>query len=161
MCLFVWTIIYVISLLGLQTLERDARQLIWLSIAFIILFIAYYGMRAPNLFRIKSLRLSQKHSQSKLTKADLDQLKVELETIMVSKRPYLNRKFLKAELAEMLGINNPELARLLYERIGMNFFGLVQEVGFNSKTTFNKAFKNLIGLSPSEYFSQAQDINIR
>lgn len=186
-CLLVWTIIYIISLLGLQTLERDARQLIWLSIAFIILFIAYYGMIAPDLFRIKSLQLSQKYSQSKLTNADLDQLKVELENIMVSKKPYLNRKLLKAELAEMLGINNPELARLLNERIGMNFFdfvnyyrikefivlartdkaqnltffGLAQEVGFNSKTTFNKSFKNLIGLSPSEYFSQAQDINIQ
>ncbi|WP_422862024.1 helix-turn-helix domain-containing protein [Flagellimonas sp. W118] len=186
-CLLVWTIIYVISLLGLQTLERDARQLIWLSIAFIILFIAYYGMIAPDLFRIKSLQLSQKYSQSKLTNADLDQLKVKLENIMVSKKPYLNRKLLKAELAEMLGINNPELARLLNERIGMNFFdfvnyyrikefivlaradkaqnltffGLAQEVGFNSKTTFNKSFKNLIGLSPSEYFSQAQDINIQ
>jgi AraC-like DNA-binding protein len=78
----------------------------------------------------------------------------------------------------MLGISNPELARLLNERIGMNFFdfinyyrikefialaksdkaqnltlfGVAQEAGFNSKTTFNKSFKNLMGTSPSTYF---------
>lgn len=186
-CLFVWVVIYGISLFGQQILERNARQLIWLSIAFIILFIAYYGMIAPDLFRIQSLQISQKYSQSKLSNSDLDRLKEQLENIMVSKKPYLNRKLLKAELAEMLGINNPELARLLNERIGMNFFdfvnyyrikefialvrtdkaqhltffGLAQEVGFNSKTTFNKSFKNLIGVSPSQYFSQARDIDLQ
>ena len=80
----------------------------------------------------------------------------------------------------MLGISNPELARLLNERIGMNFFnfvnyyrikefielaktdkakgftffGLAQEAGFNSKTTFNKAFRSLMGTSPSAYFGK-------
>ena len=33
------------------------------------------------------------------------------------------------------------------------FFGLAQEAGFNSKTTFNKSFRKLMGASPSEYFS--------
>ncbi|WP_432264962.1 AraC family transcriptional regulator [Croceitalea rosinachiae] len=31
-------------------------------------------------------------------------------------------------------------------------FVLEQEAGFNSKTTFNKSFKNLMGTSPSRYF---------
>jgi len=179
-CLFVWTVIYIISLIGLETLERDARQFIWLGIAFIILFIAYYGMIAPELFRIPSIQLSQKYVQSKLSHDDLDALKTQLESMMMVKKPYLNNKLMKAELAEMLGISNPELARLLNERIGMNFFdfvnyyrikefislakndkaqnltffGLAQEAGFNSKTTFNKSFKNLMGKSPSEYLSQ-------
>ena len=92
----------------------------------------------------------------------------------------LNNKLLKTELAQMLGVNNPELARLLNENIGMNFFeyvnyyrikefvflaktekakqltffGLAQEAGFNSKTTFNKSFKKLMGVSPSAYFDK-------
>jgi len=78
----------------------------------------------------------------------------------------------------MLDVSNPELARLLNESIGMNFyeyinyyrikefihlanfdkaqqftfFGLAQEAGFHSKTTFNKSFKKLMGVSPSAYF---------
>ncbi len=178
-CLLVWIGLYVISFLGLETIEREARQFIWLGIAFIILFIAYHGMIAPGLFRIQSLNISQKYSQSKLSHTDLDRLKTQLENLMIAKKPYLNSKLLKAELATMLGISNPELARLLNERIGMNFFdfvnyyrtkefiilaktekakeltffGLAQEAGFNSKTTFNKAFRSLMGASPSAYFN--------
>ncbi|WP_350290530.1 helix-turn-helix domain-containing protein [uncultured Croceitalea sp.] len=177
-CLLVWIGIYLTSLFGNETLERDARKFIWLGIAFIVLFIAYYGMLAPDLFRIQSYNHTQKYSQSKLNHTDLDTLKTQLEQMMIAKKPYLNNKLMKAELASMLGVSNPELARLLNERIGMNFFdfvnyyrikefislaktdkakeltffGLAQEAGFNSKTTFNKSFKNLMGVAPSEYF---------
>lgn len=34
----------------------------------------------------------------------------------------------------------------------MTLFGLAQEVGFNSKTTFTNAFKRLMGTTPSQYF---------
>ncbi|MFK7812401.1 MAG: helix-turn-helix domain-containing protein [Maribacter sp.] len=179
-CLLVWVSMYLISLLGTESLERETRKFIWLGIAFIILFIAYYGMIAPELYRLESLNLPQKYSQSKLSNKDLNQLKTQLERMMMAKKPYLNTKLMKAELATMLGISNPELARLLNERIGMNFFdfvnyyrikefidlaktdkakeltffGLAQEAGFNSKTTFNKAFRSLMGTSPSAYFSK-------
>ena len=179
-CLLVWIGIYFLSLFGPSAIERDARQFIWLGIAFIILFIAYYGIITPDLFKVQSLNFSQKYSQSKLSNNDLDILKTQLEQMMTAKKPYLNTKLMKAELATMLGISNPELARLLNERIGMNFFdfvnyyrikefielgktnkakeltffGLAQEAGFNSKTTFNKAFRSLMGTSPSAYFSK-------
>lgn len=179
-CLLVWISLYFVSLFGPDTIELEARKFIWLGIAFIILFIAYYGMIAPDLFRIQSLNLSQKYSQSKLDHKDLDLLKTQLELMMTAKKPYLNTKLMKAELATMLGISNPELARLLNERIGMNFFdfvnyyrikefialattnkakeltffGLAQEAGFNSKTTFNKSFRSLMGTSPSVYLNE-------
>ncbi len=178
-CLLVWVTVYCISLFGFDMLERNARHFIWLSIAFIVLVIAYYGMISPDIFRIKSFEAVQKYAQSKLTTADLNKLKTELDILMEEKKPYLNNKLLKAELAEMLGVSNPELARLLNENIGMNFFeyvnyyrirefvelaknekaknltffGLAQEAGFNSKTTFNKSFKKLMGTSPSAYFN--------
>ena len=179
-CLLVWIGMYFISLFGPETIEQESRKFIWLGIAFIILFIAYYGMIVPDVFRIQSFNLSRKYSQSKLSHKDLDTLKTELEDMMADKKPYLNTKLMKAELATMLGISNPELARLLNERIGMNFFdfvnyyrikefialaktdkakeltffGLAQEAGFNSKTTFNKSFRSLMGTSPSAYFSK-------
>lgn len=177
--LLVWTTLYVISIIGYDRTERDARPIIWLAMAFAILFIAYYGLLAPQVFKISVIEKNQKYAQSKLTAEDLDKLKDQLNQLMVDKKPYLNNKLLKAELAEMLGTSNPELARLLNENIGMNFFeyvnyyrikefvalantekaqqltffGLAQEAGFNSKTTFNKSFKKLMGTSPTEYFN--------
>lgn len=191
-CLIAWVTFYLLSFTGNDMIERSARQFIWLSLAFIILFIAYYGMTAPELYRFsptistpESLfpspaKGTPKYAKSKLDAADLDALKDKLEGIMREKKPFLNRKLMKAELAAMLGVSNPEIARLLNERIGMNFFeyvnyyrimefvelaqkeeakqltfyGLAQEAGFNSKTTFNKSFKKLMGTTPKEYFLQ-------
>lgn len=98
---------------------------------------------------------------------------------MLEKKPYLNKKLLKAELSDLLGISGPELARLLNEGFGMNFFEFVnyyrikefiklaesqntqnltfaaiaEDAGFNSKATFNKAFREIMGKTPREYFS--------
>ncbi len=180
LCFLCWIVVFFISLFGDQMTERTAREFIWLGIAFIILFIAYYGIREPDLYQVASLLPSKKYAQSKLSIKDLDLLKSRLDQLMEEKKPYLNRKLLKAELAEMLGISNPEMARLLNEKVGMNFFeyvnyyrikefielaktdkaktltffGLAQEAGFNSKTTFNKSFKNLMGTSPKEYLDK-------
>lgn len=179
LCLLTWVIIYFISFFGYDMIEIDSRKAIWLSIAFIILFIAYYSMTEPAIFKENPIAVVQKYTQSKLSVADLDRLKMTLDQLMEDKKPYLNGKLLKAELAEMMGVSNPELARLLNERIGMNFFeyvnyfrikefirlaksekaksmtffGLAQEAGFNSKTTFNKSFKKLMGQTPKEYLA--------
>ncbi|GAA3523550.1 hypothetical protein GCM10022393_43040 [Aquimarina addita] len=179
-CFIVWSILYVTSLFGFEMLERNARPYLWLLLTFIILFITYYGMVYPDVLQIGVTTNEKKYSQSKLKNEDLDRLKQTLDDLMIEKKPYLNNKLLKAELASMLGVSNPELARLLNERIGMNFFeyvnyyrikefievhkserakqltfyGMAQESGFNSKTTFNKSFKKLMGQSPSDYFNQ-------
>ena len=183
LCLAFWVSFYFISMFGFEMIERNARNYIWVSIALIILYITYYTIKEPELFRVKEKLVQKKYSQSKLTNADLNQLKARLDQLMEERKPYLNRNLMKADLAEMLGVNNPEVARLLNEQIGMNFFeyvnyfrirefielaktekaktltffGLAQEAGFNSKTTFNKSFKKIMGTSPSEYF--AQEIN--
>ncbi len=179
LCLLIWTILLVTSLFGFDMLERNARPYIWIVLTLIILFVTYYGMVAPHVLRIIPELPEPKYNRSKLSIAELELLKVQLDTLMLEKKPYLNSKLMKSDLAEMLGVNNPELARLLNENIGMNFFeyvnyyrikefvalaktekaqqltfyGLAQEAGFNSKTTFNKAFKKLMGTSPSAYFN--------
>ncbi|MEP3210199.1 MAG: helix-turn-helix domain-containing protein [Maribacter sp.] len=181
-CLLVWTGLLLTSFLGFDMLERNARPYIWILLVLIILFITYYGMIAPQVLQLLPVRKQEvkKYTQSKLSATDLDRLKERLDILMIEKKPYLNSKLLKGELAEMLGVNNPELARLLNENIGMNFFeyvnyyrikefvalaktekaqqltffGLAQEAGFHSKTTFNKSFKKLMGSSPSAYFDK-------
>lgn len=178
-CMACWCLMFINWLLQYNLFNKTSWQLIWISIAIIIIFITFYGMKEPDLFKINSLIIPKKYAQSKLSNKELERLKSKLERLMHEKKPYLNRKLLKSELAEMLGVSNPEIARLLNERIGMNFFeyinyyrikefialaktekaitmtffGLAQEAGFNSKTTFNKSFKDLMGTTPKEYFS--------
>ena len=178
-CLLIWTILLITSFFGFEMLERNARPYIWIVLTLIILFVTYYGMVAPQVLRIVPNLPEPKYNRSKLSLSDLERLKSKLDALMLEKNPYLNSILMKSDLAEMLGVNNPELARLLNENIGMNFFeyvnyyrikefvalaktdkaqqltfyGLAQEAGFNSKSTFNKAFKKLMGTSPSAYFN--------
>lgn len=179
-CLLIWTVLFLTSFFDFPMLERNARPYIWILLTLIILFITYYIMLYPQVLRAVQVLKQKKYHQSKLTIDDMEQLKLQLDRLMLEKKPYLNGKLLKTELALMLGVNSPELARLLNENVGMNFFeyvnyyrikefvnlantekgkqltffGLAQESGFNSKTTFNKSFKKLMGVSPSVYFNQ-------
>ncbi len=182
-CLFAWLTVYLVSVFSGQFIARSTTQFIWLCLALLILFLAYFGIRQPDLYRVPAVaQTPPKYAQSRLSTSELDGLKLRLEQLMLEKKPYLNRKLLKAELAELLGVSSPELARLLNEKIGMNFFeyvnyfrikefvalakteraqaltlfGLAQEAGFNSKTTFNKAFRELMGTSPGAYFRDKQ-----
>lgn len=178
-CMICWLFMFINWLAGYSLFTRVSWQVIWISIALIILFISFYNIKEPELFKVTSLVAQKKYAQSRLSSKELDALKNQLESLMLQKKPFLNRKLLKSQLAEMLGVSNPEMARLLNERIGMNFFeyvnyyrikefielsktnkaknmtffGLAQEAGFNSKTTFNKSFKDLMGTTPKEYFS--------
>ena len=179
-CLLIWLTVYLISFGHLSQIEIISREFIWLAVALIVLFIAYYQMVAPGVFQLLPISSKVKYAQSQFSTDDLDKLKVELEQIMEQKKPYLNARLLKSDLAELLSINAPELSRLLNERIGMNFFdyvnyhrihefirlakspmaaqktllGLAQDAGFNSKSTFNKSFKEIMGCPPSEYLKR-------
>ncbi len=182
LCLLTWLGVYLAAVIGNTFISRPVTQAIWLGISLLILLLAYYGFREPDLYQIatETESTSGKYASSKFSTKDLDRLKEELDDIMERQKPYLNQKLLKAELAELIGISNPELARLLNEKIGMNFFqyvnyyrirefiqlaesergqqltffGLAQEAGFNSKTTFNKSFRQIMGSSPSEYLKK-------
>ena len=181
LCLLFWVGTYFISIWGVHSFERLAREFIWLSIALIVLFVAYHGMVSPELYQVAAqVKCTPKYIRSKLTASDLNVLHEKLAHLMEAEKPYMNKKLLKSELADMLGVSGPELARLLNEKIGMNFFeyvnsyrvaafvdlaksdkakqltyfGLAQEVGFNSKTTFNSAFKKAKGMPPKVYFAQ-------
>lgn len=180
-CLAFWTVVYLYYMLIDSDLENTIRLSIWLVISLIMLFISSYQIIHPEVFSSLPKVAPKKYAQSRLSTNDLDQLKVDLEKIMLQKKPYLNNKLLKSELAQILGVSNPEMARLLNEKIGMNFFeyvnyyrikefieiaksdkaqsmtffGIAQDAGFNSKTTFNKSFKKLMGMTPSQYFKEA------
>lgn len=181
-CLAIWLTVYLLSFGSNDQVEIIAREFIWLAIVLIVLFIAYYQMVSPGVFQFEKIIEKPKYAQSKYSSSELDQLKLQLEQVMENKKPYLNARLLKSELAQMIDVNAPELSRLLNERIGMSFFefvnyyriqefirlaespivkqktlfGLAQEAGFQSKSTFNKAFRQIIGHSPSEYLRSSQ-----
>lgn len=110
-------------------------------------------------------------------KNKLDQLKTQLGQLMTTNKPYLDNELSLPGLAKMMNISTHDLSFLLNEGFGLSFFkfvnsyriaeikqlmlsgqhkqlnmlGLAYSAGFNSKTTFNTAFKKETGLSPTQY----------
>ncbi len=78
----------------------------------------------------------------------------------VARRVGTNTTYLSRALNEGLGVNFNELinrmraeevARLIKDEAMSNFMHLALEAGFSSKATFNRAFRAMHGVSPSDY----------
>ncbi|WP_247234533.1 helix-turn-helix domain-containing protein [Telluribacter sp. SYSU D00476] len=101
-----------------------------------------------------------------------------LEKHMDANKPYVNPKLSLAELAGQVDMPSHLLSRIINEHFEKNFFdfinsyrieefkrlindprnhnltflSLAYEVGFNSKTAFNRSFKKITNQTPREYF---------
>ncbi|MCB0851125.1 MAG: helix-turn-helix domain-containing protein [Bacteroidetes bacterium] len=117
------------------------------------------------------------YQNSGLDPQEADQLLVRLHELMENEKPYLEPKLSLPQLAEMLDILPNHLSQLINEKEGRNFYqfvnhyrveefkrrvelpeskhlsllGLAMECGFNSKSTFNSVFKQVVGVTPSGY----------
>jgi AraC-like DNA-binding protein len=110
-------------------------------------------------------------------------LKTRVVNLMGNERLFLDNELGLPELAKEMAISPHDLSYLLNEGFGVNFFqfinsyrvneakqlmlsdkyrhlnilGIAYNAGFNSKTTFNTAFKKETGLSPSQFIQQAKN----
>lgn len=115
--------------------------------------------------------------RQRLTDSQTAFLKEKLENLMQSEKAYLDNELSLPALARRVGVSIHELSYLINDAFGENFYsfvnryrieeakrlllsdkyetlnilGIAHEAGFNSKTTFNTAFKKSSGLSPSEF----------
>jgi len=96
---------------------------------------------------------------------------------MDKEKPFLNNELTLSELAGAIGIYKHYLTQILNDKLNKNFYefvnhyrveefksqlnnpkskkfsflGLALNSGFNSKSSFNRIFKDLTGLTPSQY----------
>lgn len=120
---------------------------------------------------------STRYATSKLSPSDANQINSKLLIFMNQEKPYLDNQLSLRLLAERLNVNTNYLSQVINEQHGVNFFEFINkyrvdalkeklrnpknqqftllslafECGFNSKTTFNTAFKKITGVTPSRY----------
>ncbi len=151
-------------------------SLLTIAISFIFaIYILYKGLKQPELF--SGIEERPKYEKSPLTKKDSVNYANQLEIYMDKEKPYLIPSLSLNELAEKMAISARYLSQVINEIFGKNFFDFINSyrveeakhylldssdkhstileisfnVGFNSKTAFNRAFKKHAGMSPTEF----------
>ncbi len=157
----------------------NIHDIVLISASLAIFIIGYFGFMRTNIFlftiqeNIKSPS-REKQVQKTQTEAIKKQL-YELKSFMNEHKPYLESKLSVKQLAEMLNIQTYQLSNIINNYLHKNFFdfineyrveevkkqlsvnknytllGIAYECGFNSKSSFNRIFKNYTGITPSEY----------
>ncbi len=122
----------------------------------------------------------EKYKKSGLNKAKADKIYADLADYMQNKKPYLDADISLFNLAEMLHVQTNHLSQVINEKENLNFFdyingfrvnavkqqildgklaehtllGIAYDCGFNSKASFNRAFKKYTGVTPTEFKNQ-------
>ncbi|MEL6820723.1 MAG: helix-turn-helix domain-containing protein, partial [Calditrichota bacterium] len=137
------------------------------TFSYINVFV-FKGLLQPALFHGENREpTGPKYEKSALSEPRKQQMLDELQSYMQNRKPHLNPELTLAQLAEALNIQPKYLSQVINEKLGKNFFDFVNcyrieeakaklvnppdekitvlevlyDVGFNSKSSFNAAFK--------------------
>ncbi|MES2426255.1 MAG: AraC family transcriptional regulator [Bacteroidota bacterium] len=142
-----------------------------------------YPYETPELESINAIINPEQKSvlaKPRFSEETLLLLKSRVTNLMKTERLFLDNELGLPELAKEMNVSPHDLSYLLNEGFGVNFFqfinsyrieeakqlmlsekyrhlnilGIAYSAGFNSKTTFNTAFKKETGLSPSQFIQQ-------
>lgn len=143
--------------------------------ALMIYATSFSVMRDSGFFKQASLNEQQKYKGSSLTHGQQQALIDKLNYLMKAEKPFMRSDFSLPELAQALGVSVHVLSQAINDGLGKSFFEFVasyrvdeakrllkeqmnikveeiaEQVGYNSKSSFNTAFKKITGMTPSEF----------
>ncbi|NJL12653.1 MAG: AraC family transcriptional regulator [Microscillaceae bacterium] len=153
-------------------------------LGFVIYYLSIQAYGQPNPGQMQLLAFEPAQKAPAKENEDLPEIsegeKQTLRQWMEAQQPYLNPNLSLGMLARHLSTSPASLSRIINEGFGQNFndfvnqyrvqkviqdlqqgahlrhtlLGIALDAGFNSKTTFNRAFKKHTSLSPQEYIKK-------
>ncbi len=150
----------------------DADIIAALLITFTFYIYAFIIIKSPN--ALLPLLQKDKYATSALSSNEKISILKKLKDILEKDKPYLNAELTLDELAEKISVKPNQLSQVINESLYKNFyqlineyrveefklnindtsktfFGIALESGFNSKSAFNRVFKEITGMTPSMY----------
>lgn len=122
------------------------------------------------------------YRNSSLTDSEIREYVADIEKVMKAEQPYLDPSFNLSKLSKLIRVPDYQISQILNMGMKTSFYDLINryriehlvtllsnpahdsesildlayQVGFNSKSTFNIAFKKITGKTPSTYRTQIQ-----
>ncbi|WP_194867344.1 helix-turn-helix domain-containing protein [Pseudoalteromonas sp. PPB1] len=148
----------------------------------VLLAFAYLALKQPIL--VKADKGEPRSEQPRTSTVSLDRMQriaVKLQSAMKEEQLFMEEDLSLNKLSKAIGISENHISETLSQLLKTNFFQFVNgyrishaekllketdmqiltiqfEVGFNSKSTFNTAFKKATGLTPSLYRKQEKAV---
>lgn len=154
---------------------------------FFSFWLVFKALLSPKLFRgigvdLKLAKEMNSENEDIATNKQLTQIE-KLKTYMTNKEPYLDASLSVQSLSDQVDIPSRELSILINQELNQHFFDFINsfrikkakeilenpaknkqtilevlyEVGFNSKSSFNTAFKKHTGNTPTSYRKTTQN----
>ena len=161
------------------TLFGGTDIVIGVSVTIAIYALGYIGLRQSAVFsdRMAFKKTTQKYERSGLSPEQADRYVEKLMQAMEKDQMFRQSDLTMPELARELSMSPNHLSQVINEQLNKNFFELVNayrieeakkrlldpdaepltilaiayEVGFNSKSAFNTAFKKYTGMTPTQF----------
>jgi len=150
------------------------------TMAVMVLYIGYKAFLTPKLFSSGYFETRDyKYKKSGLTIRFSEDLKEKLVYLLENEKLYRQNNISLEILSQRLDTTRHNTSQVINEHFGLNFFELINkyrinevknilqrdthnnvniidvayEVGFNNKVTFNKSFKKILSLTPTQYIA--------
>lgn len=175
--LFIWFLAYTINLF--KNPQYIIYTFIWIVNAILIFYISYKIILEDRILSLPTITTFEENMSYSQAVVDVDNV-AELLDFMEENRPYLEPELSLQELADRIGWTKHKLSATINNSQLKNYFDFINEyrvkefinikstsrgslrtimevayeVGFNSKSAFNRAFKKETNQSPTEYFTK-------
>lgn len=151
---------------------------IWVYCLMAVCFylISYWALTKPHIFLPEAKTV--KYQKTSLSKDKAELLTASLLALMKEKKPYLANSIRINDIADMLSVSTNHISQIINQNLGKNFYNFINHyrvdeakqlmqspelqhytliaiamnAGFNSKSTFNKVFKEHTHQIPSEFY---------
>ncbi len=147
-------------------------------LAFATYYLAIAGYLRSQTIELDFLSNEElENRKTLLSEKELEKLKAKLQNLMHDEKTYLEPQLTLTDLSRQIGVNSAVLSYAINNGFGKNFndfinefrivavkekltnsdaensnlLGIAFDCGFNSKATFNRAFKKFTGVSPKEF----------
>ncbi len=181
-CVITWTI----SIIGGYLFGYRVRymDLVWMTFGIQIYIIGFYSLKHPEIFKITLLENKSERSEKKerLSKEDIEKIQKLIDLYLDKNKGYLREDLSLSILAKEVGTTSNSLSWLLnniYQKTFYQFINeyrikeflaridnndhkdltlssIAYEVGFKSKSTFYKVFKEVVKDTPSDYIKKKE-----